>query len=52
MPARFEAATGDVRLCAVLVECNDQTGRAVSVRRIVRNLTGDPEVSWQGGDGN
>jgi 2',3'-cyclic-nucleotide 2'-phosphodiesterase len=30
MPARFEAANGDVRLCGVLVECDDQTGRAIS----------------------
>jgi len=31
MPARFEAANGDVRLCGVLVECDDQTGRASRV---------------------
>ncbi len=28
MPARFEAATGDVRLCAVVVDCDEVTGRA------------------------
>jgi metallophosphoesterase (TIGR00282 family) len=35
MPARFEAANGDVRLCAVLVECDDQTGRATSMERLL-----------------
>lgn len=35
MPARFEAATNDVRLCAVVVECDDQTGRARSIQRIM-----------------
>jgi metallophosphoesterase (TIGR00282 family) len=36
MPARFEVATGDVRLCAVFIEADGATGRAVSIRRIVR----------------
>jgi metallophosphoesterase (TIGR00282 family) len=35
MPARFEAATGDVRLCAVLVECDPATGHARSINRIM-----------------
>jgi metallophosphoesterase (TIGR00282 family) len=35
MPARFEAATGDVRLCAVLVECDDQSGRARRMERLM-----------------
>jgi metallophosphoesterase (TIGR00282 family) len=35
MPARFEAANGDVRLCAVVVECDDQTGRAVRIERLM-----------------
>ena len=35
MPARFEAASGDVRLCAVLVECNDSTGRATRIERLM-----------------
>ncbi|MFZ0480116.1 MAG: TIGR00282 family metallophosphoesterase [Terriglobales bacterium] len=35
MPARFEAATGDVRLCAVVVECDDQTGRAQKIERLM-----------------
>jgi 2',3'-cyclic-nucleotide 2'-phosphodiesterase len=35
MPARFEAASGDVRLCAVLVECDDKTGRARRMERLM-----------------
>jgi calcineurin-like phosphoesterase len=35
MPARFEAANGDVRLCAVLVECEDQTGHAIRMERLM-----------------
>ncbi len=35
MPARFEAANGDVRLCAVVVDCDNQTGRATSMERLM-----------------
>ena len=35
MPSRFEAANGDVRLCAVVVDCDNQTGRATSVERLM-----------------
>jgi 2',3'-cyclic-nucleotide 2'-phosphodiesterase len=35
MPVRFEAATGDVRLCGVLVDCDDNSGRASSIKRIM-----------------
>ena len=35
MPARFEAATGDVHFCAVYVDCDDVTGRATAVERIM-----------------
>jgi len=34
MPARFEAATGDVRLSAVVIDCDDVSGRAASIVRI------------------
>jgi metallophosphoesterase (TIGR00282 family) len=34
MPTRFEAATGDVRLCAVAVDANEATGKARSIKRI------------------
>jgi 2',3'-cyclic-nucleotide 2'-phosphodiesterase len=35
MPVRFEAATGDVRLCAVVVDCDEITGHARSIQRIM-----------------
>jgi len=33
-PTHFEVATGDVRLQATLVEVDEQTGRALSIRRL------------------
>ncbi len=35
MPARFEPATGDTRLCAVVVDADDATGKARSMKRIM-----------------
>ena len=35
MPTRFEAATGDVRLCAIVVDCDDLTGKARSIERVM-----------------
>ena len=35
MPVRFEAATGDVRLAAVVIDCDEQTGRARSIDRVM-----------------
>src|SRR5207248_4447097 len=35
MPARFEPATGDVRLCAVIVDCDEPTGRARTIERLM-----------------
>jgi 2',3'-cyclic-nucleotide 2'-phosphodiesterase len=35
MPARFEAAAGDVRLCAVVIQCDDQTGHAQQIERLM-----------------
>jgi 2',3'-cyclic-nucleotide 2'-phosphodiesterase len=35
MPARFEAATGDPRLCAVVVDCDPTTGRANKIERVM-----------------
>ena len=34
MPANFEVATGDVRMCGALIEVDEATGRAVSIERI------------------
>jgi hypothetical protein len=36
LPTRFEVAKGDVRLSAVLLEADPQTGHALSIRRILR----------------
>ena len=36
MPARFEVAKGDVRLCGALIEANPADGRALSIQRIMR----------------
>jgi 2',3'-cyclic-nucleotide 2'-phosphodiesterase len=35
MPARFEAATGDVRLCGVVVECDANSGHATRIERVM-----------------
>ena len=35
MPARFEAASGDVRLCAVVIDCDESNGKARSIKRIM-----------------
>jgi metallophosphoesterase (TIGR00282 family) len=34
MPGRFEAASGDPRLAAVVIECDEATGRASGIERI------------------
>jgi metallophosphoesterase (TIGR00282 family) len=36
LPTRFEVAKGDVRLSAVLLEADPQSGRAMSIQRILR----------------
>jgi 2',3'-cyclic-nucleotide 2'-phosphodiesterase len=35
MPARFEAASGDVRLCGVVIDCDESTGKARGIDRIM-----------------
>jgi hypothetical protein len=35
MPVRFEPATGDVRLCAVVIDCDENTGRAEKIERLM-----------------
>jgi 2',3'-cyclic-nucleotide 2'-phosphodiesterase len=35
MPGKFEAAKGDPRMCAALIECDGATGRALSIDRIM-----------------
>jgi len=36
IPARFEVAKGDVRLSAVVIEADPETGRALAIQRILR----------------
>ena len=49
LPARFEAAANDVRFCAVLVDCDAQTGRARCIERIMIDGSGNGEhaQAWQ-----
>jgi 2',3'-cyclic-nucleotide 2'-phosphodiesterase len=35
VPNRFEPATGDVKLCGVTIDCDEQTGKARSIDRIM-----------------
>src|SRR5581483_9204603 len=35
MPVRFEPATGDVRLSAVVIDCDETTGRARKIERVM-----------------
>jgi calcineurin-like phosphoesterase len=32
---RFEPATGDVRLCAVVIDCDEKTGKARAIERLM-----------------
>lgn len=34
-PTHFDVATGDVRLCGTIVDCNPETGKATAIRRLV-----------------
>lgn len=35
LPGRFEPAKGDPRFCAVLIDCDETTGRATSIQRLM-----------------
>lgn len=35
MPTRFEAASGDVKLCAAVIDCDEGSGKARSIERIM-----------------
>ena len=35
MPARFEAASGDTRLCSVVIDCDPESGHARSIERVM-----------------
>ena len=51
VPANFEVATNDVRLCGVLAEINETTGRATAVERIEVCL-GNTDRAYDGDDAN
>ena len=44
LPARFETAKGDVRLCGAVVEVDPATGKALSIRRVARPAFGEVEA--------
>jgi calcineurin-like phosphoesterase len=35
MTGRFEAAHGDVKLCAAVIDCDAATGRATAIERVM-----------------
>ena len=35
MPAKFEAARGDARMCASIITVDEESGRATSIRRLM-----------------
>ena len=49
LPVRFEPAVNDVRFCAVLIDCDEQTGRARAMERIMIDEDGNREQAhcWQ-----
>jgi len=47
LPGRFEAAMNDVRFCAVLVDCDESTGRARGIQRIMLDENGRKGKNWQ-----
>ena len=40
MPVRFEVATGNVQLHGAIVTVDENTGKALSIRRIQEKVTG------------
>ena len=38
MPTRFKVATDDIRLSGVIIECDTDTGRALSIKRMQKKL--------------
>jgi metallophosphoesterase (TIGR00282 family) len=41
LPMRFEAATGNVKLCAALIDCEESSGRATAIERLMVEQVGD-----------
>jgi calcineurin-like phosphoesterase len=38
LPTKFDAAKGDPRMCAALIECDPKTGKASSIQRMMLGL--------------
>lgn len=38
LPARFDVVKDDIRVCATIIDLDDDTGKAVSIERIIRDL--------------
>jgi metallophosphoesterase (TIGR00282 family) len=51
MPAPFDVATGDVRLCGAVAEIDEKTGRAISIER-VEVQAGNAEQAYDADDRN
>ncbi|MGE5609369.1 MAG: TIGR00282 family metallophosphoesterase [Bacillota bacterium] len=49
MPAPFEVATGDMRMCGALAEIDEKTGRALSIERI-EVLGGNADQAYDADD--
>jgi calcineurin-like phosphoesterase len=47
IPTEFDVATGDVRLCGTIVEVEEETGRASSIRRICITQSDLPRLASQ-----
>ena len=51
MPNFFEVATGDIKMCGVIVTADAATGRATSIRRISIPFKPAENVSYDASDG-
>jgi metallophosphoesterase (TIGR00282 family) len=49
LPTEFDVATGDVRLCGSIVECNAETGRATAIERLCVTETDLPALEEKAG---
>lgn len=48
LPTEFEVATGDVRLCGTIVECDPETGRACGIARLRVTEADLPRLEFAG----
>lgn len=43
LPGEFKVASGPICLCGVVIEADDATGRALSIRRVFQTIPGDTD---------